>query len=106
MSIFKKKAKEIKDLNATAKKENGFENAQAFAGAPANLESPEASATPEYRKEYSFEYNGKKIAGGWFNDGSARSFAQGLTVGFRQFRSTAKIKVYTMSPKRLEWVQG
>ena len=97
--------KVVKDFAAANEKKNGFENAQAFAGTPANLESPEASAVPEYRKEYSFEYNGKKIAGGWFNDGSARSFAQGLTVGLRQVRSTAKIEVYTMSPKRLEWVQ-
>lgn len=97
--------KVVKDFTAANEKENGFNKAQAFSTAP-DFNRPEASATPEYRKEYSFEYNGKKIASGWFNDGSARIFAQGLTVGFRQFRSTAKIEVYTMSPKRLEWVQG
>ena len=72
----------------------------------AELEAENLSNLSISRKEYTFEYNGKKIAGGWFDDDSAHSFAQGLTVGLRQFRSTAKIAVYTMNPKRLEWMQS
>lgn len=59
----------------------------------------------EERKEYSFEYNGKKLCGGWFNEHDAIMFAQGMAIGFRKFRKTAKIEVYTLNPKRLERVQ-
>ena len=96
----------VKDIAAAKETRTDFENALPFGNTPINLDTPVASAMPEYRKEYSFEYNGKKIAGGWFNDDSARSFAQGMAIGIKAFRSTAKIAVYTMNPRRLEWVQA
>ena len=96
----------VKDIAAAKETRTDFENALPFGNTPINLDTPEASDMPEYRKEYSFEYNGKKIAGGWFNDESAHSFAQGMALGIKAFRSTAKIAVYTMNPRRLEWMQA